>query len=288
MPTRQRLSRQIEKWLSANARVLTWVLHQQWSALKTATEADSMILFCGSGFSKGSDGEQIPKMENPRVVTMSDAAVRRVLGEHERAMYPADGRAMAISVEGLTQIITVDMAVVTDALQKACAMLAAPCPNWIFVFEDLIAAQVQSLDECNMTLRAEVARRRAWELFVGENSVLAGNRMPALSALESDATWWRDSNWIDHPEFIEWYTKEVGRSPVGELGGRRIQKVDAEKKVHWDRLHEWIFVPHSCVYSGSTSGNGRLADGNCSSRRAALKRLPVTTAGWLARPAYIE
>lgn len=219
-------------------RVVCWVLYQQWEALGIAEIDDTTLcVSCVAGFSAGVDGtKRIPRLNRPTVFRLTDAEVRRAFGDAE-VDAPGARHRIKYLAPPLCETMRADLAVISATMRAESGMLSAPCAHWLAVFENVVAAQAQSFPECNVRLKVEVARHRAWEAFMGGHG---DRRMPLLDALESDETTWRDANWIDHPQFIAWYTAEFGNSPLEDLAQRSLLDCRPDYAMNLQRLKSWV------------------------------------------------
>ena len=63
----------------------------------------------------------------------------------------------------------------------------------------------------------EMMREDLFTEFMGP--VFAEQPIPASAPLDTDDTMARRLNWIDHPEFVEWYQRQEGCTPQEKLSG---------------------------------------------------------------------
>ncbi|EJD49109.1 hypothetical protein AURDEDRAFT_162050 [Auricularia subglabra TFB-10046 SS5] len=186
-------------------------------------------------------------MNTAVVYRMTDATVLRTPGgAADVAAYAGARTRIKLIVPPLCETMRADLSVIAASMRSESAMLAAPCTHWLAVFEHVVAAQAQSSFECNARLKGEIARHRAWEAFMGDHGLeWARQRFPPLDPLDSDETTWRDANWIDHPQFVAWYTAGFGSSPLEVLARRSLLDFSQDYVMNIQRLKIWVTTPEA-------------------------------------------
>jgi len=97
------------------------------------------------------------------------------------------------------------------------ASIARPCPRWQFVLDAMCKKSLQNSKTVDGVLMTERMREDLFAEFMGPTFVELP--IPASAPLDTDDTMARRLNWVSHPEFIEWYQRQEGRTPRETLSG---------------------------------------------------------------------
>lgn len=89
--------------------------------------------------------------------------------------------------------------------------IARPCPRWQFVFDAMCKKGLQNANTVGCVLMAERTREEMFAEFMGP--AFAEQPIPASAPLDTDDTMARTLNWVNHPEFVEWYQRQKGCTP---------------------------------------------------------------------------
>ena len=93
--------------------------------------------------------------------------------------------------------------------------IASPCPRWQFVLDAMCKKGLQSSTTLDGFLMTERTREVLFVEFMGPAFV--DQPIPASAPLDTDGTMARTVNWVNHPEFVEWYQRQEGRTPREKL-----------------------------------------------------------------------
>ena len=136
--------------------------------------------------------------------------------------------------------------------------IASPCPRWQFVLDAMCKKGHQNAKTLDNVLMTERKREDLFAKFMGPAS--AGRPIPASAPLDTDDTLARKFNWVNHPEFIEWYQQQEGCTPREKLSEMALAQAgtnngDARPYISW--LLKWIdgdpaYASHSQSIAGLT------------------------------------
>ena len=93
--------------------------------------------------------------------------------------------------------------------------IARPCHRWQFVLDAMCKKGLQTSTTVDGVLMTERMREDLFAEFMGPEFV--EQPIPASAPLDTDDTWARRLNWVSHPEFVEWYQQQEGRTPREKL-----------------------------------------------------------------------
>jgi hypothetical protein len=91
------------------------------------------------------------------------------------------------------------------------------CPRWQFVLDAMCKKSLQNATTVDSVLMTERMREDLFAEFMGPAFVELP--IPASAPLDTDDTMARRLNWVSHPEFVEWYQRQEGRTPRERLSG---------------------------------------------------------------------
>jgi len=106
--------------------------------------------------------------------------------------------------------------------------IASPCPRWQFVLDAMCKKGLQTATTLDGVLITERMREDLFAEFMGPAFVELP--IPASAPLSTDDTKARRLNWVDHPEFVEWYQRQEGRAPREKLGEMAFTQPGTEVK----------------------------------------------------------
>ena len=93
--------------------------------------------------------------------------------------------------------------------------IARTCPRWQFVLDAMCKKGLQNGTTVDSVLMTERMREDLFAEFMGPAFV--EQPIPASAPLDTDDTMARRLNWVSHPEFVEWYQRQEGRTPREKL-----------------------------------------------------------------------
>jgi hypothetical protein len=100
--------------------------------------------------------------------------------------------------------------------------IASPCPRWQFVLDGMSKKGLQNADTLDRVLIAERMREESFAKFMGP--AYAERPIPASAPLDTDDTMARRINWVNHPEFVEWFQRQEGCTPRERLSGMALPR----------------------------------------------------------------
>lgn len=93
--------------------------------------------------------------------------------------------------------------------------IASPCTRWQFVLDALCKKGLQNATTLDGVLMTERRREGLFAEFMGPAYI--EQPIPASAPLDTDDTVARRYNWVNHPEFVEWYQLQEGCTPREKL-----------------------------------------------------------------------
>jgi len=223
--------KRIQKWLSVHADLLSWTADQAFNKCALAMPKINTV-------SVTLPLVEAPKGRIPTYIAFNITFL--TLEQLQVVVGPAGNTAHKVLIRS-TNAPTLSLPVKPTPIgPEWAANIASPCPRWQFVLDAMCKKGLQNANTLDGVLMAERKREDLFAEFMGP--VFVERPIPASAPLDTDDTMARRLNWVNHPEFVEWYQRHEGCTPREKLSGMALRASekggDIKADIPW--LLKWI------------------------------------------------